>query len=159
MKFGKLLDISQVDFALPEDHPDTLRILGDCGPAAQPRAYLGATGWGNREWVGEWYPTRTKQADYLIPYAKQFGTLEFNSTHYRIPNLGQVEKWYANAASDFLFCPKVPQVISHYQRLQGAPDATEEFLHNIRAFKEKLGPVFMQMPDNYGPEQGPHFKR
>lgn len=157
MKFGKLTDISHVDFTLPEDHPATERILAAHGPAPSPKVYLGATGWGNKEWLGTWYPTGTKPVEFLKHYSKQFGTLEFNSTHYRIPSLEQIEKWYALAAPGFKFCPKVPQQISHRQRLQGSLDPTERFTQSARALGDKLGPVFMQMPENYNPNQAPNF--
>ena len=159
MKFGKLTDISKVDFSLPEDHPATERILGMHGLAADPKVYLGATGWGNKEWLGKWYPTGTKPVEFLRHYSKQFGTLEFNSTHYRIPTLEQIGKWKALAAPGFKFCPKVPQQISHRQRLLGSLDPTERFVESVRALGEHLGPVFMQMPENYAPLQAPHFEK
>lgn len=159
MKFGKLLDISQVDFSLPEDHPGTERVLLAHGRSTAPRVYLGATGWGNKEWLGTWYPRGAKPNEFLRHYSRQFGTLEFNSTHYRIPTVEQVRKWEAQAAPGFKFCPKVPQQISHRQRLQGSLGPTDDFQQAMRAFGEHLGPVFMQMPENYAPAQSPNFLR
>jgi len=150
MKFGKLYDISDVDFTLPEDHLTTSGVLEKAKPSqGSPQIYLGATGWGNREWIGKWYPSRTPPRDFLRHYSRQFGSLEFNSTHYRIPTADQVQKWYDQAQSGFFFCPKVPQVISHYQRLAAPPDLTQEFTDNIRGLLEKLGPIFLQLPENF----------
>lgn len=154
MKFGKLADISNVKFDLPEDHPQTQRVLEAARKEqSTPQIYLGATGWGNREWLGQWYPTGTKQAEFLRPYARQFGTLEFNSTHYRIPTAAQIEKWYHLACDGFYFCPKVPQSISHYERLRGPDTQTQAFTEVIRGLLDRLGPIFMQMPENYAPSQ------
>lgn len=151
MKFGKLEDISAVDFHMPEDHVQTRAVLSRQGPGpAAPRIYLGATGWSNPEWVGRWYPPKTKAADYLQHYSRQFGTIEFNTTHYRIPDPELVERWYHTAAKGFQFCPKVPQQISHYSRLK-ADDATTAFVAAIAGLQEKLGPTFLQLPDSHHP--------
>ncbi|MEM0998501.1 MAG: DUF72 domain-containing protein [Bacteroidota bacterium] len=154
MKFGKLLDLNGVDWALPADHPRTGSVLAASPrPATQPlRIYLGATGWSNKEWVGTWYPKGTKAANYLNHYSRQFNTIEFNTTHYRIPSADLVARWYAGAQSGFRFCPKVPQQISHRARLQ-AEDATIRFVEVLRGLGEKLGPIFLQLPDYHGPEQ------
>ncbi len=153
MKFGKLYDLTNIDFSLPEDPDQTLRVLSKYKTDAPAQIYLGATGWGNKEWLGKWYPSRTKQNEYLKHYSRQFGTIEFNTTHYRVPNEETVARWYDLAHSDFRFSPKLPQQISHYQRLLGAFDSTSNFIQSISGLQEKLGPVFMQMPENYSPSQ------
>jgi uncharacterized protein YecE (DUF72 family) len=151
MKFGKLDRVDAVDFRLPEDHVQTGAVLGRIGSGTQaPRIYLGATGWSNPEWVGRWYPPKTKSTDYLLHYSRQFGTIEFNTTHYRIPDPALVARWYAMAAKGFQFCPKVPQQISHYARLK-AEAATTAFCSAIAGLGEKLGPTFLQLPDTHHP--------
>lgn len=151
MKFGKLEHVDGVDFSLPADHPQTGAVLGRLAPRPQaPQIYLGATGWSNPEWVGHWYPPKTKPGDYLLHYARQFGTIEFNTTHYRIPDPELVARWYQLAAKGFQFCPKVPQQISHYARLH-AEAATTAFCAAIAGLEEKLGPTFLQLPDTHHP--------
>ena len=154
MKFGKLLDLRGVDLSLPDDHPRTSAVLerSTRPPQQPPRIFLGATGWSNKEWVGTWYPKGTKAGDYLRHYSRQFNTIEFNTTHYRIPMPDLVERWYKGAAADFRFCPKVPQQISHRARLR-AEEPTLRFVDAVRGLKEKLGPIFLQLPDYHGPEQ------
>lgn len=154
MKFGKLYDVNGIDFTLPPDPPQTERVLARYKDSSQEaKIFLGATGWGNKEWLGKWYPSKTKQNEFLKHYARQFGTIEFNTTHYRVPNENTVARWYELSDPEFRFCPKVPQQISHYQRLLGSYESTNAFLTSIYGLKEKLGPVFMQMPENYGPAQ------
>lgn len=154
MKFGKLLDLNGVDFSLPEDPAQTTRVLRrERDPAVVPQIYLGATGWGNREWIGKWYPSKTKQNEFLRYYARQFGTIEFNTTHYRVPDPGTVSRWYELSDSEFRFCPKVPQQISHYQTLNQAEESTDHFLNSIHGLGEKLGPVFLQLPERFAPSR------
>ena len=151
MKFGKVSTLEGIDFDLPPDHPQTREVLQASKGDGQPRVFLGATGWGNREWVGSWYPRRTKQSEYLRHYSKQFGTIEFNSTHYRVPTQDMVARWKDLAAPGFTFCPKVPQSISHFQHLQGPGSSTQEFVDAIHGLDEFLGPVFLQMPERTRP--------
>ena len=138
---------------MPDDHPRTAQVLGregQGGGAQAVRAYLGATGWSNPEWVGKWYPPRTKSIDYLRHYSKQFGCIEFNTTHYRVPDAELVARWRAEAADGFKFCPKVPQQISHYGKLN-VEVATTAFTSAIHGLGDKLGPVFLQLPDHHSP--------
>jgi len=83
MKFGKLPDITQVDFTLPPDPAGTTTILAKLPPSKAPKLYVGCTGWGMKEWVGKVYPEKTKAKDYLTHYTKQFNTIELtkNSTN------------------------------------------------------------------------------
>ena len=113
MEFGKLPDISQVDFRLPADPPGNAEILRNFpvrnphfvipvgnlipnpqSPIRNPKVsgqvpqslYVGATGWSVKEWVGKIYPKGTKTTEYLRHYSRQFNTIELNTTHYRIPD-------------------------------------------------------------------------
>jgi uncharacterized protein YecE (DUF72 family) len=154
MKFGKLEDVSQVDFTLPPDPVRTVRVLGrqPQPPDSQPRIHLGATGWANKEWLGTWYPARAKSLDFLTHYCRLFDTIELNTTHYRIPEATDVERWrtQAQASGKFAFCPKVPQLISHHTRLR-ADESTLRFAEVMRGLGQHLGPCFIQLPDHHGP--------
>lgn len=149
MDFGKLPDISQVDFSLPED-PAFNQGLAEDGETKT--LYIGCTGWSMKEWVGKIYPPSTKAADYLEHYAKQFNTIEHNTTHYRIPDVGTVVKWRDKTTEDFRFCPKVPQAISHKGDLGLNDDNIQSFCDNIALLATKLGVCFLQFPPRFGPK-------
>lgn len=153
MKFGKLQDIEHVDFKLPADHSATLPMLQQQEKAKQLQFYIGCTGWSMKEWVGKVYPTGTKTADFLKRYAAQFNTIELNTTHYRIPTPSTIEKWYAESAPDFKFCPKVPQTISHSRNLGMGTGKILAFCEAIQALNEKLGCCFMQLPPYFGKDR------
>ncbi len=151
MKFGKLPDISQVDFQLPPDPPETTAVLRRSGRREGPlRVYLGGTGWSMKEWVGRVYPPGTKTKEYLRQYTRQFNTIELNTTHYRIPSPEMAERWYAEAAADFHFCPKVPQTISHSRDLGLNGTQIELFAEAVSLLREKLGCCFIQLPPYFG---------
>lgn len=156
MKFGKLENLAQVHFELPLDPlANRARLdryeLGDGeGP---PNIYVGATGWSMKEWVGKWYPDKTKPADFLKHYGRQFNTIELNTTHYRIPDAAMVKKWYETVPADFRFCPKVPQSISHRNDFGQQEGHLQRFVGSLDGMREKLGCAFIQLPPYFGADR------
>lgn len=149
MKFGKLDDITGIDFRLPADpEANTARVdRYQLGPGDEkPTIYIGATGWGMPAWKGKWYPEKAKAGDFLQHYGRQFNTIELNTTHYRIPKPETIEKWYQQTPADFRFCPKIPQTISHINGLGIGGEATKRFIANVEGLKEKYGCAFLQLP-------------
>lgn len=159
MDFGKLTDLSGVDFRLPPDHPGTFVTLGGVPSPAGFSVFHGGTGWGNPSWVGKWYPGNAKQKDFLHHYARQFNTIELNTTHYRIPETNTIRQWRESVPDGFLFCPKVPQVISHRRRLHQAERDVLAFCASISGLEEKLGPSFLQLPPDFGLDMLPRLRQ
>lgn len=159
MKFGKLPDISHVQFELPVPNERSLNLLKRGSPARAFQAYIGCPRWSSKEWIGELYPKGTKPADYLSHYSRSFNTIELNTTHYRIPTADQVRKWKESAADHFLFSPKIPQIISHYRKLINCSDEITQFADAISHFEEKLGCSFVQMHESFGPNQFGNLKQ
>lgn len=159
MDFGKLPDISRVDFTLPSDHPDTAALLEELKPSVNPRVYVGCAKWGRKDWIGKIYPPKTKESEFLDHYVKHFNCIELNATHYRIPDKATVLKWKSKAGKDFKFCPKFPQVITHIQRLRKSEGTTQEFYEAISGFGENLGTCFLQMPPNFSPAGSADLKK
>lgn len=154
MKFGKLQDISSVDFSLPADPVANQQILARVQNTEQKLAvYIGCTGWSMPEWVGRVYPVGTKSKGFLEAYGKQFNTIELNTTHYRIPTLAMIQRWYAQTPKDFKFCPKIPQSISHSRNLGLGGTEIPLFCEAIQALEEKLGCCFMQLPPYFGSDR------
>ena len=157
MDFGKVpeSELNKIDFTLPDDHAGTDKILKSVKAKAKkkkPEVYAGCAKWGRTEWVGKIYPPKTKEKDFVTHYVKQFNCLELNATHYRIPEPAWIERWKADAAKDFRFCPKFPQMISHMKRLKNCERETDQFLKAIDDFGVNLGTCFLQMPPNFTPK-------
>lgn len=149
MKFGKVENPSSLDLSLPKDHPDTKRVLREGNYVEQkPKVFIGCPRWSKAELKGL-YPRGTK--DELTYYSSQFNSIEMNAFYYRIFPAATVDKWYERSASDFTFFPKVPQLISQFRRLKNCENELNDYLVSISHFKEKLGMVFLQMNDNFGP--------
>ena len=160
MEFGKIYDVSTVDFYLPKAHEKTKLILSKYVKNLQPAVYVGCTGWGMTQWNGSWYPKATKSKDFLREYSRQFNTIEHNTTHYRIPDADTVLRWKMESAEGFKFCPKIPQTISHHPQLGLNTTETRLFCENIALLGEKMGCCFMQLPPHFRADRLPileHF--
>ncbi|MDG1262576.1 MAG: DUF72 domain-containing protein [Flavobacteriales bacterium] len=150
MKFGKLDDIRGIDFSLPADHPQTNRVLSREPVTAD--VFCGGTMWNIPKWKGKIYGEKTPIKNFMSAYFEQFGTIELNATHYRIHPPPTIEKWADAAPDDFVFCPKFPQLISHFRRFVNCEGLTDEFINAILRFEKKLGPCFIQLPPNFAPK-------
>ena len=157
MKFGKVADISGIDFRLPGDPADNFARLDryQNPPDTPAEVLIGATGWSMKEWVGRWYAPKTKSSDYLQQYGQLFNTIELNTTHYRIPSIEQVKKWAEQVPEDFRFCPKLPQRISHVNGLGLGTSIIPEVVRAMDAFEEKLGCCFIQLPPYFDADRLP----
>ena len=162
MEFGKIpaAQLPETDFALPPDAPVTTATLSKVKNRKPLQVYVGCSSWAQKVWKGNLYPAKTKDADFLSEYVKQFNMIELNTTHYRMYDANTIRKWKEKAAAnpDFKFCPKVNQLISHIKRLKGADELTTSFLESMLAFEEKLGPIFLQLNDNFTPKSYPELK-
>lgn len=150
MKFGKVDHPELLDLSLPVDHKDTRTVLTEQGNTTnKPKVYIGCPKWAKADLKG-FYPKGTK--DELTYYSSQFNSIEMNAFYYRIFPTSTVDKWYDRSASDFIFFPKIPQLISQFRRLKNCENELNDYLVSISHFKEKLGTVFLQMNENYGPK-------
>ena len=151
MEFGKLPNVSEVNFVLPAVSEHSMAVLGGKS-TVNPKVYVGCAKWGSTDWVGTLYPKGTKEKDYLAHYVQQFNSIELNATHYRIFDTNTIAKWRDAAPSDFKFCPKFHKEISHQKRLKDVALLTEQFYHSVSAFEEKLGPMFLQLHEGVSPK-------
>ncbi|MBD3748560.1 MAG: DUF72 domain-containing protein [Sphingobacteriales bacterium] len=156
MEFGRVNpeEIHLIDFKLPEDTEFTKNVLSAANKK-EFEAYVGCARWGRKEWVGQIYPKGTKDANFLDEYVKHFNCIEMNATFYKIYDAKSIKKWKDKATkntTEFKFCPKISQTISHIRRLKNTEAETTAFFEGIMAFEEFLGPIFLQLSDNFGPK-------
>jgi uncharacterized protein YecE (DUF72 family) len=151
MKFGKLpeSELNTVDFSLPAEPAGNKKILG--GVKKNPvKIHIGCPQWGVPGWVGKIYPAKAREKDFLANYVQHFNCIELNATHYKIYDQAAITKWAGKAnGRDFIFCPKLFQGVTHQGGLRGKESLVAEFLQGIHAFKDHLGPVFMQLSDSF----------
>lgn len=163
MEFGKVMNLETVNFALPPDHVFNARVWAAVDTTPHPEVYIGGPIWANKQYVGKIYPSNAKEKDFLNYYIRQFNTIELNLTHYQTPTPPMIAKWKQAASesphSDFTFCPKFPQVISHERMLLATELMTEEFVNAVLTLEEFLGVSFLQLPPQFGPDKWPILER
>lgn len=150
MEFGKLENIENVDWSLPEIGEDSLRYLsGLSGSRESTDFFIGTPAWGRPEWLGAIYPSKAKAADFLKHYADNFSCIELNTVHYRIPLEAQVKKWREKVSPDFKFCPKVFQGISHSPQGLIDRELLKVWCQSLEFYGSHLGPCFLQLPSHF----------
>jgi uncharacterized protein YecE (DUF72 family) len=115
--------------------------------------YIGCPIWSFKGWVGNFYPAETKSKDFLREYARRVTTIEGNTTFYAVPAQKTIENWVAETPDTFRFCPKVPKAISHEGTLVDNIPRAQQFIEIMRGLGERLGPMFLQLPPRFTPEQ------
>ena len=113
------------------------------------RCRVGTMGWGYADWSGNFYPAEVASRDYISHYARTFNAVEIDSTFYATPRETQVKHWAKVTPETFLFCPKVPRLITHELRLINAEADTRRFFDTMRNLGAKLGPVLFQFPPDF----------
>ncbi|WP_179334849.1 DUF72 domain-containing protein [Winogradskyella costae] len=149
MKFGRVDNPGDIDFTLPKDHSDTLKVLQK-KTSENFNVFVGCAKW-NRADLKGFYPRGTK--DELEYYSRQFNSIELNATFYRIFPPEQFSKWYDKTPPNFRFFPKINQEISHWKRLsEDITPIVDNYLYSAINLREKLGCVFLQMHNNFAPK-------
>lgn len=146
MEFGKVDNIDHVNWSLPKDDPQTRIFLNSLSKDSECLFYVGAPSWGASEWLGRIYPPKTKSADFLFHYSRNFNCIELNTTHYRIPTTEMVKNWCGQVPETFHFCPKIYKEISHTRNGLRNKELLKEQYRSLADFEEYLGPSFIQLP-------------
>ncbi len=113
---------------------------------------IGTSGWSYNEWSGVFYPSSSTNK--LTYYSKVFHTVEIDSTFYAYPSKGLVMGWSRNTPDDFVFCPKLPQLITHEKKLGLENGVTADLTRFLGLMKPliaagKLGPILIQLPPSF----------
>jgi len=123
------------------------------------KVLIGTSGWGYDEWVGPFYPRGLRKEDYLLYYSEIFYTNEINTTFYNIPSRRVVDNWVSKTPSDFSFSVKIPQSITHKDKLDVdlCMDNLDYFLKVMEPLieSEKIVAFLIQLPPYF--KKGQHF--
>ena len=153
MKFGRLEDISNVDFSLPADHPLSSKHLSKLEPSSEVEIRMGCPLWNDKAYVGSVYPPKTPVKNYLKEYAKQFNSIELNATYYNFPKPETVVNWRESVSEGFKFYPKLTQSITHRREIPTKGDVITDFIARMYELGDHLGGFFTQMPDYFKPDR------
>lgn len=112
---------------------------------SKAKIYIGTSGWMYKDWGKEFYPEDLKKG-HLTFLAKEFSTVEVNSSFYHLPKAKTFSKWKNETPEDFCFAVKLSRFITHRKHLKGVRGSLELFLSRAKYMEEKLGVVLIQLP-------------
>jgi uncharacterized protein YecE (DUF72 family) len=94
------------------------------------------------------YPEGLAQRLWLARYAEVFGTVEVNSTFYRLASPPAVQRWVEATPDDFRFTVKASRYLTHITHLQHVERGVSRFYAGIEPLVEsgKLEAVLWQFP-------------
>jgi uncharacterized protein YecE (DUF72 family) len=114
-------------------------------------AHVGCSGWNYRDWRGTFYPAKLPASRWLEHYARQFDTVEVNTTFYRLIARDAVARWVQQTPERFLFAVKASRYLTHVKRLSGIADGVARFYERLEPMVDagRLGPVLWQLPETF----------
>lgn len=122
--------------------------------SAAGRIHVGTSGYSFADWVGPFYPPGTPGGEFLPYYARHFGSVEVNSTYYRIPSPRVLERMEQKTPEGFRFVVKLNQAMTH----EGSTEAGlyREFLAAIQPLKDagKYHGLLAQFPWGFKKSEG-----
>jgi uncharacterized protein YecE (DUF72 family) len=104
---------------------------------------IGCAGWPIPRESAAAFPV---DGSHLERYAGRFHSVEINSSFYRPHRRGTYARWADSVPEKFMFNVKMPQEITHKQRLVDAEDSVTRFLLEVQGLGTKLGPLLVQLP-------------
>ncbi|MCI0382289.1 MAG: DUF72 domain-containing protein [Chlamydiae bacterium] len=108
--------------------------------------YIGTSGFYYDHWIDNYYPNEIKSQDFLSFYAKDFSTVEIDSSFYRLPTKETVESWKEKVDPHFLFSVKASQYITHIKRLKDPRRPLKKFFSIVDLLKKQLAVTLFQLP-------------
>lgn len=115
-------------------------------------------GWSYDFWKGVFYPEKLAAKEFLAYYARKYGTVEVDSTFYRIPRESTVAEWKMQTPEGFVFSLKFPQVITHVKMLKDCQQDTRVFLERVDLLGEKQGALLLQFPPTFRQQHLPQLR-
>jgi uncharacterized protein YecE (DUF72 family) len=110
---------------------------------------IGTCSWADDALSKYWYPPGIKPGDRLAYYADHFDTVEVDSTYYRLPDEGMVQRWTERTPDDFVMHVKAFGLMTrHPVKLESLPPdlrdeaKTDERGRVDRPSRELRGEVF-----------------
>ncbi len=112
---------------------------------------IGCSGWNYKDWRGREYPPGVPPRRWLAHYARDFDTVEVNSTFYRLARPGAVATWVAVTPPGCVFAVQASRYLTHVKRLADMGRGVERLYDGIAPLvaSGKLGPVLWQLPENF----------
>lgn len=107
---------------------------------------IGTAGWSVPKAVTDAFRS---DGTHLQRYARVMPCAEINTSFYREHARATYAKWASFTPRAFRFSVKLPQVITHDERLRRARRPLMTFLDQVSGLGARLGPILMQLPGSF----------
>jgi uncharacterized protein YecE (DUF72 family) len=106
---------------------------------------IGTSGWMYKDWGARFYP-KTLKKGHLQFLAREFDTVEVNSSFYHLPLASTFTKWREETPPGFEFAVKISRYITHRKKLRGVSEPVATFMRRAKKMEGKLGVILVQLP-------------
>ncbi len=112
--------------------------------------FAGTSGWAYANWKPDFYPAKLASSKFLGYYASRLNAVEVNYTFRHLLTEKTISNWLAQTPTNFRFCIKAHQALTHVRRLKNTADFLQRFLSSVEplAAADRLGVVLFQLPPN-----------
>ena len=110
---------------------------------------IGTSGYSFRDWIGPFYPPGIESRQMLDFYVREFGTVEVNSTYYRIPHPATFHAMAKKTPPGFEFVVKAHH--DHTHKRVADLELDDSFRRSMEPLLEvgKLSGVLAQFPNSF----------
>jgi uncharacterized protein YecE (DUF72 family) len=111
--------------------------------------YVGTSGFSYDDWVGPYYPEGLNKTEWLSFYAREFNTMELNSSYYGVPTTFAMERMAQKTPDGFQFTVKAHQDMTH--KREDNELVFTQFNAALKPMIEqgKFGCVLAQFPNSF----------
>jgi uncharacterized protein YecE (DUF72 family) len=111
-----------------------------------PLIYVGCAGWNIPRDKKRHFP---EEGSALTRYSAVFNATEINSSFRNEHRQSTYARWAASVPASFRFSVKLPQAITHENRLSRVHKLLPPFIDAVGALENKLGALLMQLPPSF----------
>ena len=110
------------------------------------RFWIGTSGYGHRQWYGDFYPEGLDEGERLRFYAGRLNSVELSHTFNRTASLRQLQSLAKEVGDEFTLSLKAPRRVTHDLQLRDAAEIAGDFCETAQGLGGKLGVLRFQIP-------------
>lgn len=120
--------------------------------------FIGTSGWTYPHWQKAFFPADMPSEERLHFYARQFNSVEVNTTFYGTPKRSTVRAWGEAVPPRFRFAIKASRFITHHRKLLSPRASSIKLFRAIEPIAEKTSALLFQLPPSFNAD-APRLKK